>query len=680
MSESTPTLHWSCTRDADDIAWLVIDRHGAPANSLSAAVMTELDGLLQGLALRPPRGVVILSGKASGFIAGADIGEFRRDIGEAEALALIEGGQGVLDRLEALPCPTVAAIHGFCLGGGLEVALACRYRIATEDSATALGLPEVNLGIHPGFGGTVRAPALLGIRAAMPLMLEGKTLRADKALRIGLVDRVVPADALRSTARELVLAPPLPRRAPWLDRVLGWPIVRRWFAGQVERRVAARVRRQHYPAPYAIVDLWRRTGGRGVTAYRAEAKSIAHLFTTPTSRNLVRVFFLQTRLKSLGGGAAPSGHHVHVVGAGVMGGDIAALCAWRGMVVTLQDREQALVDAALGRARALFTRLARGRVERAGEALGRLRGDVGGTGVSVADVVIEAIYENADAKRALYASLVPKMKPTALLCTNTSSLMLEDLARDLPDRSRLVGLHFFNPVPQMPLVEVIRGGETADGAVAGALAFARRLDKLPLPCRSSPGFVVNRVLTPYLLEAMLAVDEGVPPEVIDRVALEHGFPMGPIELADTVGLDIGMHVGQVLATAFGERARPERVQALVTAGKLGRKTGEGFYRWVDGKAVKRSVTAEAPADLADRLVMAFVNEAVACLADQLVEDADLLDAGIIFGTGYAPFRGGPLNYARERGIDDCLSTLERLATRHGSRFGASAGWETFRRR
>jgi len=232
----------------------------------------------------------------------------------------------------------------------------------------------------------------------------------------------------------------------------------------------------------------------------------------------------------------------------------------------------------------------------------------------------------------------------------------------------------------MPLVEVIRGGETADGAVAGALAFARRLDKLPLPCRSSPGFVVNRVLTPYLLEAMLAVDEGVPPEVIDRVALEHGFPMGPIELADTVGLDIGMHVGQVLATAFGERARPERVQALVTAGKLGRKTGEGFYRWVDGKAVKRSVTAEAPADLADRLVMAFVNEAVGCLADQLVEDADLLDAGIIFGTGYAPFRGGPLNYARERGIDDCLSTLERLATRHGSRFGASAGWETFRRR
>ncbi|MFM7066154.1 MAG: enoyl-CoA hydratase-related protein, partial [Gammaproteobacteria bacterium] len=344
MSESTPTLHWSCTRDADDIAWLVIDRHGAPANSLSAAVMTELDGLLQGLALRPPRGVVILSGKASGFIAGADIGEFRRDIGEAEALALIEGGQGVLDRLEALPCPTVAAIHGFCLGGGLEVALACRYRIATEDSATALGLPEVNLGIHPGFGGTVRAPALLGIRAAMPLMLEGKTLRADKALRIGLVDRVVPADALRSTARELVLTPPLPRRAPWLDRVLGWPLVRGWFAGQVERRVAARVRREHYPAPYAIVDLWRRTAGRGVAAYRAEAKSIAHLFTTPTSRNLVRVFFLQTRLKALGSGSALPGNHVHVVGAGVMGGDIAALCAWRGMEVTLQDREQVLVD------------------------------------------------------------------------------------------------------------------------------------------------------------------------------------------------------------------------------------------------------------------------------------------------------------------------------------------------
>lgn len=670
--------HWRCERDADGIAWLELDRGDANANSLSAAVMTQLDAEVAALAANPPRGVAVVSGKQSGFIVGADIGEFRQDLAEAEALALIEAGQGVLDRLAALPCPTVAAIHGFCLGGGLELALACTYRVATDDPSTALGLPEVNLGIHPGFGGTVRTPALIGARAALSLMLEGAPVRADKALRLGLVDRVVPQDALRETARQILLAPPTRRSAGFVDRMLGWPLVRRWFAGQLDKRVAARVRREHYPAPYAIAELWRRAGGQGREAYRLEAQSIARLFGTPTSRNLVRVFFLQTRLKGLGGAERRSFQQVHVVGAGVMGGDIAALCAWRGLGVTLQDRDAAVVEAALGRASALFDKLARGRTTRADEARSRLRSDVAGDGVAEADVVIEAIYENADAKRALYAALVPRMKSEALLCTNTSSLVLEDLAKDLPDPSRLVGLHFFNPVSRMPLVEIIRGRNTADAAVHGALAFTRRLDKLPLPCRSAPGFVVNRVLTPYLLEAMLAVDEGIAPEMVDQVALAHGFPMGPIELADTVGLDIGLHVGEVLAKAYGERARPQRVQQLVAAGKLGRKSGEGFYRWESGKAVKSAVQGTVPDDLTDRLVLAFVNEAVACFAEGLVEDEDLLDAGIIFGTGYAPFRGGPLHYARERGIDHCLTALQTLAARYGSRFMPSAGWSTFR--
>jgi 3-hydroxyacyl-CoA dehydrogenase/enoyl-CoA hydratase/3-hydroxybutyryl-CoA epimerase len=516
----------------------------------------------------------------------------------------------------------------------------------------------------------------------MPLLLTGAPVRAEKALRLGLVDRVVERSALRATARELVLVPRRRRRGiPLLDYLLTLPLLRTWFAAQLEQQVARRVRREHYPAPFAVVALWRASGGRGRAAYALEARSIARLFGTPTARNLIRVFFLQTRLKSLGGEAHPSFQRVHVVGAGVMGGDIAALCAWRGMVVTLQDREERLVELALVRAHSLIVRLSRGDAAKAAAASARLSMDVSGTGVASADVVIEAIYENAAAKRALYASFVSRMKAGALLCTNTSSLVLEELARDLAEPSRLVGLHFFNPVTRMPLVEVIRGSHTSEAAVKTALAFTRALDKLPLPCRSAPGFVVNRILTPYLLEAMLAADEGVPLEVIDRVAVEHGFPMGPIELADTVGLDIGVHVGSVLAAAFGERASPRCVQALVAAGKLGQKSGEGFYRWDAGKPLKAAAAASknaAPADLQDRLVMAFLNEAVACLREAVVSEADLLDAGVVFGTGYAPFRGGPLHYAREQGIDKCLTKLRDLTTRHGSRFTPDAGWEQLR--
>jgi 3-hydroxyacyl-CoA dehydrogenase/enoyl-CoA hydratase/3-hydroxybutyryl-CoA epimerase len=624
--------------------------------------------------------LVILSGKTNGFVAGADISEFRTDFTAAQALELIRGGQQVLDQLAALPCTTVAAIHGFCLGGGLELALACRYRVASSDRSTSLGLPEVNLGIHPGFGGTVRAPALIGVRAAMPLMLTGAPVRADKALQLGLVDRVVPVAELRAAALALAMTPPQRRGAPLLDRLLGLPGVRGWFADQLEAQVARKVRRAHYPAPYAVAALWRAAGGRGARAYEAEARSIANLFGTSTSKNLVRVFFLQTRMKAMGAGVTHSFQRVHVVGAGVMGGDIAALCAWRGMEVTLQDREERFVAPALQRAQEWFTKQSRGDATRLQAATARLRMDLTGEGAATADVVIEAIYENADAKRALYASLLPHMRPEALLCTNTSSLVLEDLARELPDPARLVGLHFFNPVPRMPLVEVIRGSDTAPANVELTLAFTRALDKLPLPCQSAPGFVVNRVLTPYMLEAMLAADEGIPLAEIDRVALEHGFPMGPIELADTVGLDIGVSVGKVLAAAFGERAQPQCVQALVAAGKLGKKSGEGFYPWQEGKAVKSAVPAgyQLPEDLQDRLVMAFVNEAVACLHDGVVLEADLLDAGVIFGTGYAPFRGGPLQYARERGIDNCLTALQSLEQRHGSRFLPAAGWDTLR--
>ena len=413
----------------------------------------------------------------------------------------------------------------------------------------------------------------------------------------------------------------------------------------------------------------RATGRTAEAAYDAEARSIARLFLTDTSRNQC-AFFLQNRLKSLGGRAPGPLRRVHVVGAGVMGGDIAAWCALRGLEVTLQDREMKYIEPALARAREYFGKRIRDPAA-AAAAGARLAADVAGNGVAGADVVIEAIYENAEAKQALYATLEPRMQPGALLATNTSSIRLEELAAKLADPTRLVGLHFFNPVAQMPLVEIVRGRQTRDEVVAVALAFARRIDKLPLPCRSAPGFVVNRVLTPYLQEAMLALEEGVPAALIDRAAVDFGMPMGPIELADVVGLDVGEHVGAIIARSSPRGTRCRRSRNTSSRRNSAARAAR-LLRWRGGKAVKPD-RRQAP-NLTDRLMLALVNECVAVLREGTVEDADLLDAGVIYGSGFAPFRGGPLTYARARGVGAVVGRLQELARRHGSRFSPDAGW------
>jgi len=667
----TDAAAWKLERDSDSIVWLTIDKPGTSANVLSSSVLLELDALLRPLAQNPPRAVIVISGKKSGFIAGADIKEFTGITNVEEGFRLIHGGQEVLNRLEALPCPTVAAIHGFALGGGLELALACRYRVAADDGKLSLGLPEVQLGIHPGFGGTVRTVRLVGVRPAMEMMLTGKPVRGSSALSRGLIDKLVPPQDLRKAAKELALQPPAPRQAPFAERVLSWPIVRGFVKKALVSQVAARARRDHYPAPYAIIELW----ARGGDSYEAEARSIAELFLTETSRNLVRVFLLQDRLKALGGKGGPDIKHVHVVGAGVMGGDIAAWSAMSGFTVTLQDRGLEYIEPALKRAHELFDKRLRDPAKNTA-ARERLRADVQAEGVSGADVVIEAIFESLDAKRELYARLEPRMKADAILATNTSSLMLEPLTENLVRPERLVGLHFFNPVAQMPLIEIVQSARTDPAVLQGAIAFARKLDKLPVPCRSAPGFVVNRVLMPYLYEAMFAAQEGVPLAVIDQAAVDFGMPMGPIELADVVGLDVATHVGEIIAAELG-RAAPDltRLKELVAAKKLGRKSGEGFYVWQDGKPRKTPANASAaPADLIDRLILILVNECVACLRERVVEEPDLVDAAVIFGTGFAPFRGGPLAYARTRGVDAVVARLAELAARHGARFTADAGW------
>ncbi|MFI4889647.1 MAG: 3-hydroxyacyl-CoA dehydrogenase NAD-binding domain-containing protein [Steroidobacterales bacterium] len=667
-------MNWISETDADGVAWLTFDTADSPVNVLSRAALQELSACLTQIEQQRPRALVLRSAKASGFIAGADIKEFTTMRNSEEGLASVLAGQAVLDQLARLPFPSVAAIQGFALGGGLELALACTYRVGADDGKLSLGLPEVQLGLHPGFGGTVRSVRLIGVRPAMDLMLKGKPFNAARARSTGLVDLLVPAAELLPRAKALGVQAPRRRTAPAMEQLLNLGILRPFIARQLTAALRAKVIREHYPAPYAIVDLWRRYGASGEASFAAEAQSIAALMGSPTTRNLIRVFMLQDRLKGLGGKSDLEFRHVHVIGAGVMGGDIAAWSAMRGMTVTLQDRSAELIAPAIDRARTLFEKRSRDPAA-AAATLARLSMDVEGRGAAQADVVIEAIYENAEAKRALYAELEPRLKPAAIFATNTSSLTLESLSSGLRDPGRLVGIHFFNPVAQMQLVEIVQGEQTHPQVAQSAASFVRKLDKLPLPCRSAPGFVVNRILMPYINEAIFALEEGIAADTIDAAGKQFGMPMGPIELADVVGLDVCLHVGNVLAAAFGRRA-PQILVKLVADKQLGRKSGQGFYTWRDGKPVRvRRDMRAVPADLEDRLMLPMLNEAVACLRERVIADADLLDAGAIFATGFAPFRGGPLQYARSRGIDAICERLTALAALYGERFQPDPGWQ-----
>ncbi|MEO0422318.1 MAG: 3-hydroxyacyl-CoA dehydrogenase NAD-binding domain-containing protein [Pseudomonadota bacterium] len=678
LDDSFPTTeHWRIECDDEGLWCLTLDRARSSTNVLSSLVLGELEALLHTVARRSPKAVIFCSAKR-GFIAGADITEFERLSDADEAYTLIRRGQLIIEQIAELPCPTVAAINGFALGGGLELALACRYRVMVDDPAATLGLPEVKLGIHPGFGGTVRSIRQLGPVPAMSMMLTGRNVRSREAKRIGLVDQVVPARHLLRAARRLALAPPAPRQRPVTQTLLDTPFTRGLLARQLRRQVAQQARQAHYPAPYAIIDLWQRHGDSSHgTFLEAEARSIAELMCSCTSRNLVRVFGLQDRLKALAPRKAPRAQHVHVIGAGLMGGDIAAWCAMRGLTVTLQDRKAKYLAPAFERAGRLFKR--RLREPRAiTAAYDRLLPDPQGNGVASADIIIEAIYENLDAKRELFAQVEAKARPDAVLATNTSSIRLERIREALEQPQRLIGLHFFNPVAKLPLVEVI----AAPGADAGALqrgcALVKQIGKLPLPCASAPGFVVNRVLMPYLMEAFTAIEEGVALSSIDRAAKAFGMPVGPVELADTIGLDVCLLVSGVFAEEFGLEV-PEKLQRMVADGKLGRKTGEGFYQWRRGKPVLGPSQDDGKErELAQRLILPMLNESVRCLREGVIEDPELLDAGIIFGTGFAPFTGGPIHHSRRRGIDTIVAELTALSERHGQRFAPDDGWDRLR--
>ncbi len=668
--------HWHPQIRDDGVVVLSLDRHDSSVNAMSQDVLLELGDLIERIAMDPPKAVVIQSIKAAGFIAGADLKEFQEFDRRGTVNDAIRRGQSTYQKLAELPCPTVAAIHGHCLGGGTELALACRYRVASNDPSTRIGLPETQLGIFPGWGGSSRLPQLVGAPAAMDMMLTGRNLSASAARSIGLVDKVVAPAVLLDTAVSLALkgtTRPFKQRATaWITNT--W-LARKLLAPQMAKQVARKARKEHYPAPYALINTWARTGGSPIqTRLDAERRAVVKLAGTPTARNLIRIFFLTERLKALGG-KDHGIQHVHVVGAGVMGGDIAAWSAYKGFNVTLQDREQRFIDPAMERAQALFAKRVKDDSKRPAVAA-RLKADLAGDGVALADLVIEAIIENPEAKRALYQSLEPTMKADALLTTNTSSIPLDELRDHIQRPAQFAGLHYFNPVAQMPLVEIIHHDGMAPETERRLASFCKALGKFPVPVAGTPGFLVNRVLFPYMLEAATAYAEGVPGPVLDKAAVKFGMPMGPIELLDTVGLDVAAGVGKELAPFLGLQV--PAALATVEQGKRGKKDGQGLYKWENGRAQKPDVPAnyEVPADLEDRLILPLLNEAVACLHDGVVADADLLDAGVIFGTGFAPFRGGPIQYIRATGADALVERLKVLQQRYGDRFAPRPGWDS----
>jgi 3-hydroxyacyl-CoA dehydrogenase/enoyl-CoA hydratase/3-hydroxybutyryl-CoA epimerase len=633
--------HFRWEKDAQGLVWLTFDKQGESTNTFSREALEELAAALDAIAEAKPKGLIIRSAK-DGFIAGADVQTFTSFGSPEEALGFVRLGWEVFQKLRDLPFPTTALVNGFCMGGGVELALACKYRVALEDPAVRFALPEVMLGIMPAWHGVQWLPKLVGPAAAMDMLLTGRSLDARRAKKIGLVDQAVPRRIFDNTARMLTLEAPRRKGLKLADRLmLGFG--RGLIVALARKQVARRARREHYPAPYAILELWRKYDGDPFAAARDPSCSIQTLFEHSTTANLIRIFFLQERLKGEGKGIDYAPAHVHVIGAGVMGGDIAALCAQRGLRVTLQDTSPERIAPAMKRAARLFERRLRDkRLVR--DALDRLIPDVAGAGVARADVVIEAIFENLEAKRALFRTLEAAAKPDAILASNTSSLQLADIAAALKNPARLVGIHFFNPVPQMQLVEIVSGEKTDPALAKKAAAFARRIDKLPLPVKDSPGFLVNRVLGPYMQNAFRLLDEGMKPETIDAAMEDFGMPMGPIELADTVGLDICLAAGKALAKpgAGGEADAPAVLLKKVALGQLGKKSGEGIYRYKNGKPQK-SAPGEFSAELIDTLIEPYLREAQSVLASGIVADADLIDAGLIFGTGFAPFRGGPLH-------------------------------------
>lgn len=691
------------TLDRDGVGWITFDDPQRSLNVLDAGVMDRLADCLEQVRHEAAAGrlrvVVVESGKADSFIAGADIAAIEAIEGPDDAEAKSRAGQALYREVEALPVPTVAAIHGLCLGGGLELALACRYRLCSDHPATRLGLPEVQLGILPAWGGTTRLPRLVGLQASLDLLLTGNTIGPKKAARIGLVSEVVPHAGFREWVRTFALgAPALPRGASRPARSLLTRALDDTFPGR--RAVLAMARRRvvaetggRYPAPLKIIEVLREGLGRAVNdAIAIEARAFGELTVTPTHANLLHLFRLREAARKTAV-AVPTGRpspveRLGVVGAGVMGGGIAQLAAYREVEVRMRDIRDEAVSSGLRHARSLFDGAVKRRKLEPAEADRRMAligGSLEWHGFAATDLVVEAVVERMEVKQAVLREVEGIVGAETILATNTSSLSVDAMAEVLERPERFCGLHFFNPVHKMPLVEVVRGARTTPDTVATAHAFAVSLGKVPVICADGPGFLVNRILGPYLNEAGHLLAEGASVEAIDRVATDFGLPMGPLRLMDEVGLDVARHAGATLHEAFGERLAPAApFRALADTDRLGRKNRKGFYRYDEaGRAtgvdptLARDLAAAIPAtaagapeadEMRQRLVLSMVNEAARILDDGIVADAGSVDLAMIMGTGFPPFRGGLLRFADAHHPRSLVDMLEVLAARHGPRF------------
>lgn len=697
---------WTLHIDDNWIAWLTFDTPGEKVNTFTAPSLTELDHLLDELAVNDSiKAIAVRSGKPLNFIAGADINELAAITDPAQARDVALRGQAIFAKLSAVPVPTVAVIHGSCMGGGLELALACHYRVVTDDPKTTLALPEVKLGILPAWNGTIRLPRLIGLPRALDMILTGRSMDARRACRVGLADRIVAEafleqhtttfinDVLRRSCRRIVLQRRR-RVQPRLMRMLqatppGRAFMYRHAARQIRKRTNG-----HYPAPITALDVLRKTYRRTTVEEggRIEADALAELACGPVSRNLVWLFQTGQKAKKIalpGGSASHDLEHAAVVGAGIMGSGIAWACANADMNVRLRDVSYDAIARGMKSIASMFHAQVKRRKMSAAQmnlAMHRCSPTTDYTGFADADIVIEAIIEDLDIKRRVLREIEENVAPDTIICTNTSSLPLNELAAALKHPKRFVGLHFFNPVNRMPLVEIVPTSRTSNDTIAAAVQLVQKMGKTPAVVGACAGFLVNRILVPYLVESAWMMEEGVEPSHIDELLEHFGMPMGPLALVDEVGIDVGHTVARVLERAYGERMKvPAALGVIAETGELlGRKAGRGIYLYRNGKRrpnpairelTERARQAEGISrrrlrdeDIVDRAVLLMVNEAARCLEEGVAADAEALDMAMVMGTGFAPFRGGLLRYADDRGVLAIRERLNELATVYGERF------------
>ena len=686
----------------DGIAVLTIDLIGEPVNKITRAVRDSMLELFDRIDRDETiRGAVLISGKPDTFLAGADIEEFTQLKDAADAERLSRDGQALVENLERSRVPFVAAIHGACLGGGLESALACRWRVASDHPKTILALPEVQLGLIPGAGGTQRLPRLIGVRAALDMILTSKNVRARKALQIGLVDEMVHPAILRRIAidRARALGEGRLRRKQRSGGAMGLLLdsnpVGRGVVFRKAREETEKKTHGNFPAPMAAIDAVETGLTRGMPAgFREEARLFGEMAAADVSKQLIFLFFATTALKKDTGlppehtAAALRIDKIGIIGSGFMGSGIAAVAVQQGTIVRMKDADWTRIAKGLGAVSTVVKeRLAKRQITRTqfSDTMSLVSGTVDYSGFANADLVIEAVFEDLDVKHTVLREVESVVKPQAIFATNTSTIPVTRIAEVSRRPERVLGMHFFSPVNKMPLLEVIVTPRTADSVTATAVAYGKRLGKTVIVVNDAPGFYVNRILTPYVGEAGRLLDEGVAIETIDRALVDFGFPVGPITLMDEVGLDIAGKVGQIMFEAFGPRfAQPAAVRSVIDAGRFGRKSKKGFYFYdASGKkggvdtsvyeifAAGRERVELSEDDIQKRTVYGMLNEAARCLEEGIIRSPRDGDVGAVFGIGFPPFRGGPFRYMDSIGIDLFLKQLDDLNVRYPGRFEAA---------